>query len=171
MVDDLSAESAQSPPAPWELMLKRGFRKKCPRCGAGHLYQGWFRMRERCPGCGFKFEREPGFFVGAYLVNFAVAEGLLFIVAMAYIAVLDRNAGASVVPPLLIGIALAVLGPLVFYPFARTIWSAIDLGMTPLELHEIIEARDHLAELSGEPLGEQGSSPRAQPDRNTSPEV
>ncbi|MEJ7583648.1 MAG: hypothetical protein WKF43_06040 [Acidimicrobiales bacterium] len=27
---------------------------------------------------------------------------------------------------------------------ARTIWSAIDLAMTPLELDEIVAARDHL---------------------------
>ena len=47
--------------------------KHCPRCGGGHLFDGWFRMKERCPTCGVRFEREPGFFVGAYFINFAVA--------------------------------------------------------------------------------------------------
>ena len=34
-------------------------------------------MAERCPRCGMRFEREEGFFLGAYVVNFAVTEGLL----------------------------------------------------------------------------------------------
>lgn len=36
---------------------------------------------------------------------------------------------------------------MVFYPFARTLWSALDLAMTPMELDEILEA----AEASDEP--------------------
>jgi len=142
--DDVTPDDVLGPPRTWEVMLKRGIRKHCPRCGAGKLYESWFRMKRRCPRCGFMFEREPGFFVGAYFINFAFTEGLLFVVVMSFVFVLANNAGASIVPPLVVGGILALLAPLVFYPYSRTIWSAIDLAMTPLELDEIVAARDHL---------------------------
>ncbi len=34
-------------------------------------------MHERCPTCGMRFAREEGFFTGAYLINFAITEGLM----------------------------------------------------------------------------------------------
>jgi uncharacterized protein (DUF983 family) len=128
-------------PAVGEL-IQRGLRKRCPRCGGGGLYHSWFRMAERCPTCGFRFEREPGFFIGAYFVNFAITEGFLFAVVMAFLFVKNANNEASVVWPLVVGGIFAVVAPLVFYPWSRTIWSAIDLAMTPLELDEIVAAQD-----------------------------
>lgn len=123
-------------------IMRRGFAKHCPRCGSGHLYQGWFRMKERCPSCGYLFEREPGFFVGAYLINFAIAEGFLFVLLMVFIGFKSANPDLGITVPLLIGIAIGLIGPVLFYPFSRTIWSAIDLVMTPLELPEIVAAAE-----------------------------
>lgn len=125
-------------------LLGRGLAKRCPRCGGGHLYEGWFRMRPRCPTCGYLFEREPGFFVGAYLINFAIAEGILFVMLMVFILWKNTHPDAGIAFAVWIGIAFGVLGPIVFYPFSRTIWSAIDLAMTPLELTEIVAAADAL---------------------------
>lgn len=135
-------------------MLRRGFLKRCPRCGGRHVYRTWFRMHERCPTCGMAFEREEGFFVGAYLINFAIIEIALFVVIMAFIAVLSQNSDANVVPPLVIGGLLALVLPLVTYPWSRTIWSAIVLSMHPLELEEIVAARDHLASRQAGPSSE-----------------
>lgn len=122
--------------------MKRGVAKRCPRCGGGGIYDSWFRMKERCPSCGYLFEREPGFFVGAYLINFAIAEGFLFVLAMGFVAWKSNNPDAGVTIPIAIGVVLAVVGPLVCYPYSRTIWSALDLLMTPLEVREIVEAAD-----------------------------
>jgi hypothetical protein len=90
------------------------------------------------------FEREEGFFVGAYLINFAIVEVSIFVVLMVFIAVLSQNSQASLVLPLAIGAFLAVVVPLLTYPRSRTIWAAIVLAMNPLELEEIVEAEDHL---------------------------
>ncbi len=144
--DELDPDAAAEAPATWDVMLKRGLRKRCPRCGGGHLFRSWVRMKERCPHCGFKFEREPGFFIGAYFVNFAVTEGLLFITVILFVAVKNNNPDAGLILPLVIAAVIAVVAPIAGYPFARTIWSAIDLAMTPLELDEILAARDHLRE-------------------------
>ncbi len=119
------------PPTPGR-MLRRGLTKRCPVCGSGSLFDGWFRMKERCPRCGYKFEREEGFFLGAYTINLAIAEGLLLILAIVpLIVLLNANPRMSVVPILIIGLVAAVVAPLVFYPFSRTIWSAIDLVLRP----------------------------------------
>ncbi|MGI8709827.1 MAG: DUF983 domain-containing protein [Acidimicrobiales bacterium] len=126
-------------------LLRRGLAKRCPRCGGGGLYRGWFHMAERCPTCGYRFEREPGFFVGAYFVNFAVAEGFLFVLLMIFIFWKNTRPDTGVVVPIVIGVVGSVILPIVFYPYARTIWSAIDLAMTPLEVPEIVAAADAVA--------------------------
>ncbi|MCB0971380.1 MAG: DUF983 domain-containing protein, partial [Acidimicrobiales bacterium] len=110
------------------------------------IFDSWFRQKERCPECGYLFEREPGFFVGAYLINFAIAEGLLFVLLMGYIVWRDADAGAGVLVPALVGVALGIGGPILFYPYSRTIWSAFDLLMTPLEVSEIVDAADAVAD-------------------------
>jgi uncharacterized protein (DUF983 family) len=40
--------------------LLRGFRKRCPHCGQGRLFEGWGRHVERCSTCGLVYERNPG---------------------------------------------------------------------------------------------------------------
>lgn len=137
------------PPGPG-LVLRRGCAKKCPRCGGGKIYDGWFTMRDRCPTCGYLFEREPGFFVGAYLINFAIAEGILFVLIMGYVLWKNANPQAGLTIPIGVGASVAVLAPIAFYPFSRTVWSAIDLIMTPLEMDEIVAAAE-AADGAGKP--------------------
>jgi uncharacterized protein (DUF983 family) len=142
-VDDL-------PPSPSvSTLLKRGALKRCPRCGGGKLYRGWFEMHERCPTCGLRFEREPGFFTGAYLINFAITEGFLFVLLMGFVLWKVQRPDAGIVGPLSIGLALAILLPVLFYPFARTIWSALDLAMHPVEAAEAEAAERALADDPG----------------------
>lgn len=113
-------------------MLARGLTKRCALCGSGGLFTGWFRMRERCPRCGYRFEREEGFFLGAYVVNLGIAEGLVLLVGVVpCIALLAANPDANLLPIVVSGLAAAALAPLVFYPFSRTLWSAIDLILRP----------------------------------------
>lgn len=142
MARDLGVDDVIHGPPSWTTLLRRGLTKRCPRCGGGHLYHGWFRMKERCPTCGMQFEREPGFFIGAYFINFVIAEGFLFVLLMAFVFWKDSHPEAGVALPISVAVFLAVVAPLVFYPFSRTIWSAVDIAMTPLELREIVEAVD-----------------------------
>ena len=34
-------------------------------------------------------------------------------------------------------VVLAVVVPVLFYPISRTLWTAIDIAMRPLEAHEV----------------------------------
>ena len=134
------------PKPEWPTLLWRGLVKHCPRCGGGHIYRTWFQMVERCPTCGYLFEREPGFFVGAYLINFAIVEGFLFILLMGFIAWKDQNPDAGMPLAIVIGLFIGLVGPVIFYPYSRTIWSALDLLMTPLEVGEIVAAADAVSD-------------------------
>jgi uncharacterized protein (DUF983 family) len=126
---------------PAHVVVLRGLRRRCGRCGARGIFRGYFRLREHCPRCGYRFAREEGFFTGVYLVNFAVTEGLLFVALMAFVVV--RGVAGINVPllPLIgVGVAAAVLAPILFYPFAASTWAAIDLALRPLEPVEEADA-------------------------------
>ena len=123
-------------------MLRRGLAKRCPLCGSGGLFSGWFRMKERCPGCGYLFEREEGFFLGAYVINLAIAEGLVILAAVVpTIVLLARDPDTDVVPILVAGLVAAVLAPMAFYPFSKTIWTAFDLMLRPADAPEPTDRR------------------------------
>ena len=40
--------------------IRRGLRRRCPRCGEGPLFLAWNRLRDSCPVCGLPFEQHTG---------------------------------------------------------------------------------------------------------------
>ncbi|HXZ41743.1 MAG TPA: hypothetical protein VEG68_13450 [Terriglobales bacterium] len=53
-------------------------RQLCPRCRAATIFRksifaGFPRMWEQCPNCRLKFEREPGYFLGAMYISYGLA--------------------------------------------------------------------------------------------------
>lgn len=40
------------------------------------------QMHKHCPNCGMRFEIEPGFFIGAMYVSYAMSVGLVFVVGL-----------------------------------------------------------------------------------------
>lgn len=59
-------------------VFRRALRKHCSYCGGGSIFKNWFDLKETCPTCGTLFEREHGYFLGAYTINLVVAEFLAF---------------------------------------------------------------------------------------------
>ena len=91
-------------------------------------------MNDRCPTCGYRFEREEGFFLGAYVMNLVIAQGLVMLLAVVpTILLLNADADAGLRPVVVGGFAGAVLAPLFFYPWSKTLWVAIELIMRPLD--------------------------------------
>ena len=112
------------------LLLWRAIRLKCPHCGGGSLFTGFFRMKERCPSCGLLLERGEGdYFIGAYTLNLIAVEVLLAVAFTVVVIVTWPD------PPWLAlqygGVALSVLGALACYPFAKTTWLAVDMAFRP----------------------------------------
>jgi len=53
-------------------------RHRCPRCRVGEMFQrsiflGFPKMHERCSVCHLRYEREPGYFLGAMYISYALA--------------------------------------------------------------------------------------------------
>ncbi len=44
-----------TPLPPTALPIARGLRGRCPRCGEGHLFQGFLTVRPACEKCGLDF--------------------------------------------------------------------------------------------------------------------
>jgi uncharacterized protein (DUF983 family) len=112
-------------------MLARGAVRRCPVCGRGRLFRRWFTMVERCPRCGLRFERVEGHWVGSLGLNTIVSFVTLFVVVV--VGLVLSHPDFEVAPLLVAGTATAVLVPLGFFPFSRTLWTAVDLAMRPLE--------------------------------------
>lgn len=93
-------------------------------------------MAERCPSCGLRFERENDFFLGAYVINFAITEGLLALALIVFAVRLNADADTPWLPVVVAGAIVAVGAPILFFPFSRTIWAAIDLAMRPVPVEE-----------------------------------
>jgi len=119
-------------------MLRRGLTKRCANCGGRGLFEGWFSMKSRCPRCGYRFERQEGLAVGAMGINIIATEALfgIFLITALVMTVPD----VPVVPLVLVALAMNLVIPIVFYPFSKTIWAAVELMMRPLEPHEELEA-------------------------------
>jgi uncharacterized protein (DUF983 family) len=121
------------------LMLRRGMARHCPLCGSGGLFRRWFWIVDRCPRCGFRLERIEGHWLGALGMNTVVSfTAVLVGVVVAFLLTWpDGSTAAGVVGV----VAVAVVVPLAFYPYSKTLWSAIDLAMRPLEPEDDVDPR------------------------------
>ena len=71
--------------------LSSALRQLCPRCRSGRIfrsnvywgvdwgvYWGFPKMNDRCPDCGLRFNREPGYFLGAMYISYGLGLALVF---------------------------------------------------------------------------------------------
>jgi len=100
-------------------------------------------MKEHCTRCGLGFEREPGYWVGAVIINTTVIFATFLIVfgGLVLITYPDVPWGLVLVVTIVANIAIPVL----FYPVSKTLWSAMELSWHPLEPEEIEEASERSA--------------------------
>ena len=118
------------PPRGWprlRTLAGRGLRLRCPFCGGGGIWRSWLTIKDDCPHCGTRFVREHGYFLGSMLVNLVVAE----LITVATIVALFVFTDLSWIWMELIVLPMALGLPLLFWPFARTLWIAVDLVLTP----------------------------------------
>ena len=113
-------------------------RRKCPRCNGRGIFETYFRMREFCPTCGMKFDRTEGDWTGAVAINLVFTE-LVFILVLVGVAVITWP-DVPWTGLMIACVALNVMIPVLFYPYSRTIWVAIELAFHPLEPIEELEA-------------------------------
>ncbi len=92
------------------------------------MFSNWFSIRHACPSCRILTDRgEHDYFLGAILVNFIAAE---LLVAAASLGTLLITWPAPPWRIILYGsLFLAVVFPIIGYPYSKTIWLAIDLAI------------------------------------------
>jgi uncharacterized protein (DUF983 family) len=104
--------------------LARGFTRRCARCGSGKLFHHYLSMVPDCPRCGLHFEREQGYWAGALAINIISVGGLF---AVSFLVAMILTVPDVPVPLMLaIFVPMMAFGPIVWYPFSKTIWVAVD---------------------------------------------
>jgi uncharacterized protein (DUF983 family) len=111
-------------------------RQSCPRCRTGKIFRysvfrGLPKMYERCSVCNLKFEREPGYFLGAMYISFGLA-----LVTIALLAVLLwALTGWGITKDTLWAVVLFLpLAPAITL-FARVLWIHLDQSVDPEPPH------------------------------------
>jgi uncharacterized protein (DUF983 family) len=112
----------------WTL-LKRSLLLRCPVCGQGKLFRGFLAMHERCPSCGVKFEREPGFFLGSIYINYGLTS---LIVAIAYPLLLFKYHYPKQ-SLLIAGLIFVLIFPVLLFRHSRSLWIGFDQWRDPHE--------------------------------------
>ncbi len=108
--------------------ISRGLRLRCPVCGQGKLFRGWFTMYDDCSYCHFRYERSPGFWLGSIYANYGLTA---LIVTGAFFALFFTEALPEEWTKGLL-LAFSLLFPLWFFRYARGIWLAIDVYFDPV---------------------------------------
>ena len=112
----------------WTL-LRRAATRRCPQCGSKGIFRHYIELKDRCPRCNYRFDREEGYFLGGYALNvFFVGLIPLLLLVLAFVYT-DYNW----VTLELIFIPLVILLPILLFPYTRTFWMAIDLIVDPTE--------------------------------------
>jgi uncharacterized protein (DUF983 family) len=102
-------------------ILHRSLRLRCPRCGRGKVFSGWFRMHSRCSQCELLFDREPGYFLGSIYFNYGLTATIVILAGtVGYLLGVQHQL-------LPIGLMVFCLAfPLWFFRYARCLWMGFD---------------------------------------------
>lgn len=119
----------------FEMLLRRALKLRCPRCGEGPLFTSWVKMPQRCPHCGLKYERAPGYSLGSTYFNYgltALSTTAIFLTCRLGLGI----SGDILLPPLMV---YTVLFPLLLFRHARALWLAMDCHFDPEVLADEVE--------------------------------
>ncbi len=116
--------------SPWRL-FGRALLLRCPRCGGGNLLQSWFALKQHCPHCDLVLDRgeTADYWLGAFTINFIVAEFTAVIISVIFVLATLPEVPWNWVG--VVAVTAAIILPLLFFPFSRTLWLALDLSVRP----------------------------------------
>ncbi len=107
--------------------LRTALRLACPACGKGTPFVGLLRVREQCDVCGYRYEREPGYFMGSIYVNY----GFTVAIEVPGYFIFEAIFGLTLAQQTVIWLCFSLLFPLWFLRYARSLWMAIDHSISP----------------------------------------
>ncbi|MFI5164050.1 MAG: DUF983 domain-containing protein [Bacteroidia bacterium] len=109
-------------------------KNKCPNCLKGNFFSynnvysfsKFDVMNNKCPKCGMDFRQEPGFYLGAAIVSYALQAALLFLTYLLLQVMVQLSFWYFVAA---FSIELILLAPLTFR-ISRLVWINM-LGTKP----------------------------------------
>ena len=101
--------------------LRRGL---CPVCRSARIFTGRWRMNETCPACHTRFERAPGYFVGAMYISYAFAVIMLVVMVVIFELGVLRSLPTGLAAGIVV-LAYLLMVPAIFR-WSRILW--IHLG-------------------------------------------
>ena len=112
---------------------------RCPWCGSRRTFvRRWFGKYDRCRTCGIRWRREEGFELGAVTINIVLT--FIVLTAAMTIGFIRTSPDIPVLSMVLSLVGVAILMPIVIYPFTFTIWLALDLAVHRPDAAEVAEA-------------------------------
>ena len=110
------------------MRLRNLLRLRCPICGVGKLFRGYFDNPERCSECGYYFMRESGYF----LPHVAIGYGGTVLVSLGCWPLMRYVFGIqSPVITLTVMVSVAFLFGIWFVRYSKALWLALDLTIHP----------------------------------------
>jgi uncharacterized protein (DUF983 family) len=116
-------------------LLLSGLFLRCPYCGKGKLFRRFYSMYDRCSVCGWRYEREEGYWTGAIALNLVVTELLIAIVTVPVVIWLAVS-GLPIWPLVAIGLPMCFILPLLFFRHAKSFWMSLDFMIHPVDPEE-----------------------------------
>jgi len=117
-------------------LLWRLVRLRCPHCGEGRVLGRWGKVRDRCTGCNFRYQRsDENYFSGAMFFAFMIGAGSFIVAFLVVLALTSPNVPWDALEygaPVVIGV-----GMLLFYPIARVVWLVVDVLVRPVTSAEL----------------------------------
>lgn len=104
--------------------LRRGFLRRCPRCGQGHLFEGYLKVADHCPACGEELRHHRADDGPAYLTILIVGHLVGFLMHFLWVQFRPEPlVFATVLTIVAVGLSLALLprvkGAIVGYQWAH----------------------------------------------------
>ena len=112
----------------------RALLARCPHCGEKRIWKSFGETVANCPTCGYRYEREEGYWVGAMVVSIGAVMITFMTVFVGGMIVTWPDVPWNAL--LILTASLMVLMPIVFYRQTKTIWVWLDLLVHPYEGEE-----------------------------------
>lgn len=98
-----------------------GMLLRCPNCEQGRMFRGLFKMDEKCPHCGARYERLSGESIGGTMLNLSLAETL----SMGGYIVTQALFSPPLAFQLTFWVSFNIIFILLFYRHARGMWVSV----------------------------------------------
>lgn len=118
----------------------RALTLACPHCGGRGNFTGYFNMRRRCQTCNLDFDRNPGSYIGGIGLNTVFS---FIILAIAVVLTFVFTGDDTPLWQLLVfPLAVALVVPLIFFPFSKSIWIAFEYLAAPPRAEDYAAPRE-----------------------------